>query len=162
LYLHRLIAVTVVPNPKGKPEVNHLSGVKTDNSADNLDWATRQENLAHAARMGLMAHGERVHTAKLTSENVAKIRTEMAGEKGRKRSNRVRELAARYGVSRAAIRDVVNGRTWRHCLPNQQHEPPVAVGGQVGPPRSVGGHVGGSIATPVGGRDSQGVATREV
>ena len=131
IYLHRLIAVTFVPNPEGKPEVNHLSGVKTDNSADNLAWATKKENLEHAARMGLLAHGERVHTAKLTAKNVAKIRSEIAGEKGRKRANKVRELAARYGVTRAAIRDVVRGRTWKHCLKNQQHEAPVAVGGQL-------------------------------
>ena len=78
-YLHRLVAVTFIANPEGKPQVNHLSGVKSDNSVVNLDWATRKENAAHAASMGLIVHGERHHSAKLTSGRVAQIRSEMAG-----------------------------------------------------------------------------------
>lgn len=98
-YLHRLVAVTFIANPLGKPEVNHLSAEKTDNSVMNLDWATKRENAAHAAGMGLILHGEQVHTAKLTSERVAQIHTEIAGVKGHKRADKVRELAARFGVT---------------------------------------------------------------
>jgi len=131
-YLHTLVAVAFIPNPQGKPQVNHISGDKTDNSVMNLGWATREENNAHAARTGLMAHGERVHTAKLKSDQVTQIRSEMAGEKGHKRASKVRELAARYGVSPSTIYRVVSGQTWKQSLPNQQHEAVKSSGGQPG------------------------------
>jgi predicted DNA-binding transcriptional regulator AlpA len=131
-YLHRLVAVAFLANPQGKPQVNHLSGEKRNNSVMNLSWATRKENAAHAASMGLIVHGERHHSAKLTSGQVAQIRSEMAGEKGHKRASKVRELAARYGVSPSTIYRVVSGQTWKQSLPNQQHEAVKSSGGQPG------------------------------
>lgn len=51
--LHRIIALSRVPNPCGKPHVNHIDGVKTNNDPDNLEWVTHQENIDHAHRTGL-------------------------------------------------------------------------------------------------------------
>lgn len=42
--VHRLIALTYIPNPKNKPEVHHLNAIRHDNSVENLQWATREEN----------------------------------------------------------------------------------------------------------------------
>lgn len=157
-YLHRLVAVAFLANPEGKPQVNHLSGVKSDNSVMNLDWATRKENAAHAASMGLIVHGERHYYAKLTSGQVAQIRSEMAGEKGHKRADKVRELAARYGVSRSTIRSVASGRTWKHCLPKRQDETLKATGGQLEQLEGVDGQVGACIVTPGNGQPSEAMA----
>ena len=50
---HRVIAEAFVPNPTGKPFINHKNGVKTDNRADNLEWVTRSENARHSFANGL-------------------------------------------------------------------------------------------------------------
>lgn len=72
--VHRLVAQAFLPNPKNKPYINHLDGVKTHNHASNLEWCTDAENRAHAKNTGLMARGEKCHLSKLTEEKVLAIR----------------------------------------------------------------------------------------
>lgn len=56
--LHRIVALTYLPNPMGKSQVNHKNGNKQDNRVENLEWATPLENNQHANRTGLHAgHG---------------------------------------------------------------------------------------------------------
>lgn len=52
-FLHRLLAQSFIPNPCGKPQVNHIDGDKANNALSNLEWATQSENQLHAYRVGL-------------------------------------------------------------------------------------------------------------
>lgn len=51
--VHLLVAETFISNSEGKPQVNHLDGVKINNHISNLVWATASENLQHAYDTGL-------------------------------------------------------------------------------------------------------------
>ncbi len=52
-YIHRLAATAFIPNNENKKEVNHINGVKDDNRAENLEWASPKENMIHAVINGL-------------------------------------------------------------------------------------------------------------
>lgn len=46
--IHRMVALTFIPNIKNKPCINHIDGDKQNNCDSNLEWCTYQENCQHA------------------------------------------------------------------------------------------------------------------
>ena len=48
------MAEAFIPNPSGKPFVNHLDGDKQHNKHVNLEWVTGRENFMHASEIGLL------------------------------------------------------------------------------------------------------------
>lgn len=42
--VHRLVAEAFIPNPDGKPEVDHINGCKWDSRAENLRWVSHRDN----------------------------------------------------------------------------------------------------------------------
>lgn len=52
LFLHRLIAETLIPNTKNFECVDHIDGNKLNNHPSNLQWITRGNNVIKAQSMG--------------------------------------------------------------------------------------------------------------
>ena len=105
-FVHRLVAELYVPNPEGKPQVNHINGDKTDNRSDNLEWVTNKENRSHAVKSKLHLQGEDCPWSRLTENDVRYIR-EHQGEMT------IKAFAEMFNVSRNTIADVIYRRTWK-------------------------------------------------
>ena len=52
LFLHRIIAETLIPNPNNLECVDHIDGNKLNNHPKNLQWITRANNVRKAQSMG--------------------------------------------------------------------------------------------------------------
>ncbi|KKN19138.1 hypothetical protein LCGC14_0948940 [marine sediment metagenome] len=108
LYLHRLLAMAFVSNPKNLPQIRHLDGNKLNNNIENLIWGTQAENNRDKARHGVDNSGERCGSAKLTWPIVQAIRKLIK----RKCPVSQMRLAEFFGVSQPTICDILKGKTW--------------------------------------------------
>lgn len=105
--VHRLVAEAFIPNPENKPQVNHKNGIKTDNRASELEWATHRENEDHATVNGLKASGERNSNSVLNPESVQRLlaRREETGLS-------IYALAGEFGVSKSTVSNIINNNHW--------------------------------------------------
>jgi hypothetical protein len=108
-YIHRLVAIAFIPNPKNKPQVNHKDGDKTNNNDWNLEWSTISENSIHAFNLGLRTSlkGSSHLRSKLTEKDVYRIRE----LKSKMTNTAIKKL---YEVSQSCISNIINKKTWKH------------------------------------------------
>ena len=59
--VHRLIALTFIPNPNNLPCINHINEVKTDNRVVNLEWCTSLYNVRYGTAIFRTALHNRNH-----------------------------------------------------------------------------------------------------
>jgi hypothetical protein len=110
-FVHKLVALAFIPNPDNREQVNHKKGKEKDNNRlDNLEWATRSENMIHAYDTGLedIKRGEDTNNAKLTDRDVTKIKEMFVARIPQK------DIAKRFNIDIATISAIKTGRTWTH------------------------------------------------
>lgn len=52
--VHRLVAITFIPNPNNYPIINHKNNNPLDCSVDNLEWCTYSYNIEYAINQNRM------------------------------------------------------------------------------------------------------------
>lgn len=107
VYVHQLVARAFIgPCPEGQ-EVRHWDGDPTNNRLSNLLYGTKEDNMRDMVRHGRSRAGSKHYRSSLTDADVIAIRA--AWQQGTSGA----ALAARYGVSKAAISRIVRGRSYR-------------------------------------------------
>ena len=105
--VHRLVAMTFIPNPLNKKQVNHIDGNKKNNNVTNLEWCTNQENMQHASKMGLLVNtgmktGQRPISGKMAKDILAEF-TDAYGQK--------KILTKKYNVSMYRLSNLVGKKS---------------------------------------------------
>jgi hypothetical protein len=109
VFVHRIVAATYVPNPRGKPMANHKNGNKLDNRSINFEWVSHAENIQHAYDTGLISKIRQ-------SKKVVDLCT------GR-RFISAKEAATITGIPYPTIKNYLNGRRPNPtCLQYEQRE----------------------------------------
>lgn len=107
--LHRLVAMTFIPNPENKPCINHIDGNRQNPRVENLEWCTPKENCEHAVRTGLYhaVYGDD-HPGSAVTQAVAEeiIRQYQMGKDPK-------ELGKEYGLRMPLINNIVRGLTYK-------------------------------------------------
>ena len=103
---HRLVLDAFVGKCPDGMECCHNDGNPFNNHLSNLRWDTPKNNHADKIKHGTTNRGERCAKAKLTLEQVNKIRADNRLQK---------EIAKEYGVQQSLISRIKNGVRWQHC-----------------------------------------------
>jgi hypothetical protein len=113
--VHILVAHAFLePKPTPEHTVNHIDGTRTNNRAENLEWATRMEQIDHAIQLGRMRRhpslaeqGENNPHVKLTEAIVRVVRYAPVRFSQR-------DLADLFGVSPSLIGKIRARKNWKH------------------------------------------------
>lgn len=105
--VHVLVLKAFGPAQPIGTETCHANGDPSDNRIENLRWGTRSENLLDAVAHGVRPIGSRTHMAKLLESDIPRIR-DLIGKRT------IVSIASEYGVNEATIRQIRDGRSWKH------------------------------------------------
>lgn len=103
--IHRLVALTFIPNPENKPCVNHINCNKRDNHINNLEWVTYKENMQHAIKNNLCRSAENHKNSKLKNSDIGIIKY----LKGKLSHS---DIAYMFGITRTVITQILNNKAW--------------------------------------------------
>ena len=109
VYIHRLVALTFIPNPDNKPQVNHIDGNKQNNNISNLEWCTISENAKHAFKIGLRKPNNIIPPS-------AKLNYKIANDIRLSYSNgvKVKTLSEKHNVSIHTIYKLLSNNSWKN------------------------------------------------
>lgn len=89
-------------------EVAHRDGTRINNNAENLRWATREENIQDCFLHKTLGRGELARNVKLTIEQVREIRRIRL-----KSGWGARRISKYLSLPYSRVNNVVNGNAWK-------------------------------------------------
>lgn len=105
--VHRLVGMAFVPGYQEHLSINHINGIKTDNSPENLEWVTLSDNTKHQWKIGLVdLRGDKNPNKKLSSKQVVYIRRLL------RQGIPANQLAVIAGVSSGLICLINKNKRW--------------------------------------------------
>jgi hypothetical protein len=112
--IHRLVAEAFIPNPHNKSEVNHIDLNRFNNSATNLEWCTRKENMVHAAKGGVMK-GNYITLKKYYEKNEMRKALIVVINEQEYFFNSTHEVITKFGIGCSSIYNRLNGK-YKHPI----------------------------------------------
>jgi len=114
--LHRLVAEAFCERAEGCDQVNHKDGDKTNNSADNLEWVSAKQNMAHSVKSGLWTSPTKEHYKRMRANSGAAkalFTMEEASDIMEMKAAlnlSCREIASMVGCNKTTIQRIANGK----------------------------------------------------
>ena len=68
-YVHRLVALTYIPNPDNKPQVGHIDENPVNNCWDNLYWTNAKNNCNYGTRNEKISKAQKAYNKKIFKED---------------------------------------------------------------------------------------------
>lgn len=115
--LHKLVAHYFLPiPPEDANTVIHYDFDKLNNNVKNLQWATKEEVLAHQNLNPQVLYGRTHKTGrkkgnKLTAAQVKRLKRAIENPN---RKKTYKEIAAHYGISEMQLYRIKSGENWNH------------------------------------------------
>ena len=115
VYVHRLLAIQFIPNPDNLPQVNHINGIRTDNSLNNLEWCDSSYNNTHKFKIGYIS------PRRQSKENILDIYYSTI----LKRDSFVRygtipleEISKKYNIDNDTVRKIIRKESYKDIVKN--------------------------------------------
>ena len=77
--VHRLVALTYIPNPNNYPIINHKDENKQNNNVSNLEWCTHKYNTNYGT--AIQRQSEKLKGRKFTEEHIKRLSESHKGHK---------------------------------------------------------------------------------
>lgn len=110
-YIHKLVAQHFLKKEnENQIFVLHINYDKTDNTFENLKWATKREKELHQFKNPVfIAARKKITYGKLSAGKVKIIKRQLKNS-----NNRISMIAKRFGVSDTQIHRIKSGENWSH------------------------------------------------
>lgn len=116
--VHRIVAMTFIPNPNNLSQINHIDEDKHNNRIENLEWCTTNYNLSFnggrkkraltkTGKPNLLGSGENHYASKLKNSQVIDIYRDQRNYK---------EISAYYNIGLTTVYDIKKKRRWTNLL----------------------------------------------